>query len=220
MAEPLVRIEAVTRRFPPDVVAVAEVSAQVLAGDRIALQGVSGSGKSSLLALIAGLDRPDAGRITWPGMRNEALRPGQIGIAFQSASLVPSLNLAENLTLPWLIADRAGDPSRAVAEALALVGLAGMEDRLPSELSGGQALRAGVARALVTSPRLLIADEPTGQLDGETGRALIGALVEWADATSAALIVATHDAAVAERMDRRWHMAFGRVTEARTGVPT
>lgn len=219
MAEPIVRLDAVSRRFPPDVVAVDAVSAAVRPGDRIAVQGVSGSGKSSLLALITGLDRPDAGAVTWPGLDKAALRPGQIGIAFQTASLMPALNLAENLTLPWLIAGRAGDPSRAVAEALELVGLSGMADRLPFELSGGQALRAGVARALVTSPRLLVADEPTGQLDGETGRALIGALIAWADRTGAALIVATHDPAVAGQMERRWQMAFGRMTEMRQGVP-
>lgn len=219
MAEPLVRLDAVSRRFPPDVVAVDGVSVEVRPGDRIALQGVSGSGKSSLLALITGLDRPDSGSVAWPGLARAPLRPGQIGIAFQTASLMPALNLAENLTLPWLIAGRAGDPSRAVAEALEMVGLSGMADRLPFELSGGQALRAGVARALVTSPRLLVADEPTGQLDGETGRALMGALIAWAERTGAALIVATHDPAVAERMDRRWRMAFGRMTEMRQGVP-
>lgn len=219
MTEPLVRLEAVSRRFPPEVVAVDAVSAEVRPGDRIALQGVSGSGKSSLLALITGLDRPSSGAVAWPTLDKAALRPGQIGIAFQTASLMPSLNLAENLTLPWLIADRAGDPSRAVAEALEMVGLAGMADRLPSELSGGQALRAGVARALVTSPCILVADEPTGQLDGETGRALIGTLIEWAGEKGAALIVATHDPAVADRMDRHWHMAFGRMTETRQGGP-
>lgn len=219
MSEVLVRLDAVSRRFPPDVLAVDGVSAEVRPGDRIALRGVSGSGKSSLLALLTGLDRPSSGAVTWPALDMAVLRPGQIGIAFQTASLMPSLNLAENLALPWLIADRAGDPAQAVAEALERVGLAGMSDRLPSELSGGQALRAGVARALVTSPRLLVADEPTGQLDGETGSALMGALIEWAGATGAALIVATHDPAVAERMDRQWQMAFGRMSETRQGVP-
>lgn len=217
MADPLVSLDGVTRRFPPDVTAVEEVTLQVRPGDRIALRGVSGSGKSSLLALMAGLDRPDTGKIGWPGLEKGPLRPGQIGIAFQSASLVPSLNLAENLTLPWLIAGRAGDPARAVAEALDLVGLGDMAERLPTELSGGQALRAGVARALVTRPRLVVADEPTGQLDGETGRTLIGALLAWAESNGAALIVATHDAAVADRMERQWQMSFGRLTEVMAG---
>ena len=217
MLDSMVTFEGVTRRFPPDVTAVNEVTLRVRPGDRIALQGVSGSGKSSLLALMVGLDRPNAGTIAWPGLKKGPLRPGQIGIAFQSACLLPSLNLAENLALPWLIARYAGDPGRAVAEALDLVGLGDMADRLPSVLSGGQALRAGVARALVTRPRLVVADEPTGQLDGETGRALIGALLAWAEANGSALIVATHDAAVAARMDRHWQMSFGRLTEVLAG---
>jgi ABC-type lipoprotein export system ATPase subunit len=221
MTDVLVRAKGLTRQFgngEVPVVAVAEASFEIRAGDRIALAGPSGSGKTSLLHLIAALDRPSAGTIEWPGLgRAEDLRPGLVSIAFQGPSLLPPLTVAENVALPALLAGT--DAAAAAAAADVLIGRLGLADvaaKLPEELSGGQAQRAGVARALMGEPRLILADEPTGQLDRASAAQLVDELIGHADASGAALVVATHDAAVAERLALRWTIT-GRVLE--TGAP-
>ena len=175
-------------------------------GDRIALVGPSGSGKTSLLHLIAGLDQPSGGVIEWPALgRAEDLRPGPVAVAFQGPSLLPPLTVAENVALPALLAGRAPDAAAAAASAMIeRLGLSEVASKLPEEISGGQAQRAGVARALVGEPRLILADEPTGQLDRGSALQLIDVLLEQAEALKAALVVATHDDAVAERLPIRW----------------
>jgi ABC-type lipoprotein export system ATPase subunit len=207
----LVRATGISKRFgngSAPVVAVAEATFEIRAGDRIALVGPSGSGKTSLLHIIAALDRPSAGDIEWPGLgRAEDLRPGPVAIAFQGPSLLPPLTVAENVALPALLAGGSGADADAAARALiSRLGLADVAEKLPEELSGGQAQRAGVARALMGQPRLILADEPTGQLDRSSAAELTGVLLGQAEATGAALVVATHDAAVADRLPLHWTM--------------
>ncbi|HEX4658835.1 MAG TPA: ABC transporter ATP-binding protein [Streptosporangiaceae bacterium] len=211
MSDVLVRASGLRRAFGNGhgaVVAIAEATFEVRAGDRIALVGSSGSGKTSLLHLIAGIDRPTGGTIEWPALgRREDLRPGPVAFAFQGPSLLPPLTVEENVALPLLLAGR--PPAAAAAAAQVMIGKLGLSDvapKLPEEISGGQAQRAGVARALVGEPSLVLADEPTGQLDSGTALALMDVLLHQVESTGAALIVATHDAAMADRLPLRWSM--------------
>jgi ABC-type lipoprotein export system ATPase subunit len=178
----------------------------------VAVMGASGSGKSTLLQLFAGLDRPTGGEICWPALgADEELRPGKIAMAFQGLSLVPFLSVAENVGLPLVVLGRNADASTAALAELARVGLADLADRLPDELSGGQAQRVALARAMASQPELLLADEPTGQLDQATAHATIAMLVAWAEANGCALVVATHDANVAQTFGEVWAMDHGRL---------
>jgi len=216
MAEYLVRMDAVSRiygRGESAVAALDEVSFDVAPGDRIAVIGPSGSGKSTLLHLLAGLDAPTSGRIEWPGLGPpERLRPGPVGFAFQGPSLLPPLTVKENVALPLLLIDR--DEKEADVEAVRLLDalrLTEVSDKLPEELSGGQLQRAGLARALVGYPRLVLADEPTGQQDRETGRLVVDVLLQEAGRSEAAVVVATHDRSVADRLAQQRELVNGRV---------
>ncbi|MFG1706884.1 ABC transporter ATP-binding protein [Nonomuraea sp. M3C6] len=189
-------------------VAVHEVTCELRLGDQVAITGPSGSGKTTLLHLLAGLDHPTAGRISWPAFGD---RPrGRIGVVFQGPSLLPPLNVAENVALPLIIAGL-GDAEakeRALA-ALAAIGLADLAGSLPEELSGGQAQRVAVARVLAAEPRLIIADEPTAQLDSGHARRVVDLLTEVAYRLDAALVIATHDPLVAARLPKTWTMSDG-----------
>lgn len=180
-------------------------------GQRIALTGPSGSGKSTLLHLIAGLDLPSRGEVLWPAIGpREALRPGPVAVVFQGPSLLPPLTVVENVALPLILAGR--DPESATvsaANALELLHLTHVRDKLPEEISGGQAQRAAVARALAGEPSLVIADEPTGQLDRASAGEVVEALLATVDSSGAALLVATHDEMVAEAVGDRWEMHSG-----------
>ncbi|MEV8390547.1 MULTISPECIES: ABC transporter ATP-binding protein [unclassified Streptomyces] len=190
------------------VVAVHGASLRVRAGDRLAVVGPSGSGKSSLLHLLAGLEQPTRGTVTWPA----AGGPHDIGLVFQSDSLIPALDVAENTALPLVLAGMPDGRARTEAvKALALVNAADLADRLPEEISGGQAQRVAAARVLAQAPRLILADEPTGRLDHTTGRHVLDALLTAADRTGAALVVTTHDPAVADRLTTRLTMNDGRL---------
>jgi putative ABC transport system ATP-binding protein/lipoprotein-releasing system ATP-binding protein len=191
------------------VVAVQDCSFRIAAGETIAIVGPSGSGKTTLLNLIAGLEHPSAGRVTWPAFGPmETLRPTRIGIVFQSPNLLPPLTSLENVALPIRLAGGDNADERAMA-ALAAFGVEDLADRLPEQLSGGQAERVAVARAIAAEPRLILADEPTGQLDRANGALLIGRLVAWLDRRQSTLVLATHDGGVAARMGRIWHMQHG-----------
>ncbi|MFF6994283.1 ABC transporter ATP-binding protein [Streptomyces sp. NPDC008313] len=195
-------------RGPTAVVAVHGADLDVRSGERLAIVGPSGSGKSSLLHLLAGLERPTSGTITRPGLPG----PRDIGLVFQADSLIPALDVTENTALPLVLAGRPQeDTRRRVGEALDVVGAAGLADRLPDEISGGQAQRVAVARVLAQAPRLILADEPTGRLDHATGARVLDALLEAADRTGAALVVTTHDPAVAARLTVRRGMRDGRL---------
>ncbi|MCU1356481.1 MAG: transporter ATP-binding protein [Acidimicrobiales bacterium] len=215
MSDPaLACARGVARAFgegPGAVVAVHDVDCSIRRGDRIALMGPSGSGKTTLLHLLAGLDRPTTGTVEWPGIGTLAeLRPGPVAVVFQAPSLLPPLDVAENVALPLLLAgvDRHEARRRAI-DALTLLGLQDLTSKLPEELSGGQAQRVAIARVVAGQAQLILADEPTGQLDHRNGAAVIDTLVDAAAHTGGALVVNTHDPAVAERLDVRWSMTNG-----------
>jgi ABC-type lipoprotein export system ATPase subunit len=195
------------------VVAVQGTTTVVGGGARIAIAGPSGSGKSTLLHLMAGLELPTRGEVSWPSFSHlRAERAQDIGVVFQSPSLMPALDVAENTALPLVIAAATRAECRdRVAEALDLVGVSDLAGKLPEELSGGQAQRVAVARVLAQRPRLILADEPTGQLDRATGQHLIDVLIAATSRIGAALVVSTHDPAVAERLDTHWSMHEGRL---------
>jgi putative ABC transport system ATP-binding protein len=214
--QPLVSCVDAARTFgrgESSVVAVYGATCDVYAGDRIALVGQSGSGKSTLLHLLAGLDLPTAGAISWPALgERRDLRPGRVAVVFQNTSLLDPLDVTENVALPLLIGgmDAAQAAERASA-ALALLDLSDLAAKLPEELSGGQAQRVAAARALAGRPKLLLADEPTGQLDHISGAQVIEALIAAADEAGAGLVIATHDLAVSKRLATTWRMIDGRV---------
>lgn len=224
--EPLVVAREASRVFgtgPAAVVAVHGTNCVVEDGARIAIAGPSGSGKSTLLHLLAGLEQPTAGTLTWPALAESGSeRAFQIGVVFQSPSLIPALDVAENVALPLVLAGVSEGESRLWAgEALQMVGVSDLASKLPEELSGGQAQRVVVARVLAQRPRLVLADEPTGQLDRVTGQHLIDVLLSTADHIGAALVVSTHDRTVADRMDTHWLMHDGRLrATAEEGVPS
>jgi len=196
-------------------VALHGTSCQVAEGDRIAIVGPSGSGKSTLLHLMAGLDRPTAGTVDWPALGPlECLRPGPVAVIFQGPSLLSPLDVIENVALPLLLGGATeAEAADAARHALVRLDLASLADKLPEELSGGQAQRVAVARALAGVPRFILADEPTGQLDHLTAAQVVDVLVAAADDCGAALVVATHDLAVADRLHRRWHLVDGRLQQ-------
>jgi ABC-type lipoprotein export system ATPase subunit len=198
------------------VVAVQGVTCEVGRGGRVAIVGPSGSGKSTLLHLMAGLDDPTSGAVTWPALGDKAaLRPRLVGVVFQGPSLLPPLNVEENVALPLTLAGTAPGPAaEAARSALAQLDLDGLADRLPEELSGGQSQRVAVARVLAARPPLILADEPTGQLDHVAGALVVDVLLAAADETGATLIVSTHDAAVADRLANQWQIADGELVGA------
>jgi ABC-type lipoprotein export system ATPase subunit len=213
----LVDARGVARTFGvgfTSVVAVHDVTCMIRSGDRVAFTGASGSGKTTLLHLLAGLDTPTVGTITWPaiGARTE-LRPGPIAVVFQAPSLLPPLDVVENTALPLLLRGVDATTARTAAlEALAALQLDSLAAKLPEELSGGQAQRVAVARILADRPQLILADEPTGQLDHVTGHEVIEALLRAAELTGAALVVNTHDPIVANLLPIRWSMTAGQLT--------
>ena len=214
MPETVVRAVSLDRAYAvgnAQVRAVHDATFSVDAGDTVALLGPSGSGKSTLLHLIAGLDEPTSGSIEWPALGGRwDLRPGPVGIAFQGPSLLPPLTVVENVALPMILAGADEDDATAAArDLLDVFEVNAVADKLPEELSGGQSERVGIARAFSGSPRLVLADEPTGQQDRSTGGRLLEAIVTLAVLGGAALVVATHDAAVAERLTARWTMRDG-----------
>lgn len=216
MAETLVVGQGIDRDFPDGtagrITVLRGVDCEILSGARIALVGPSGSGKTTLLHILGGLDRPTSGKVIWPGLGSfEQLRPRQIGFVFQSPSLFPALTAAQNVGLPMVLAGEGGDAGRKAADFLASFGLADLSDKLPEELSGGQAQRIAMARALAIGPKLILADEPTGQLDSITAQFFFDAVLDRLMGTDIALVVATHDEAVAARMATRWTMDHGRL---------
>ena len=218
---PLVRCNALARTYgsgPNAVVALHDATCEIWPRERIAIMGPSGSGKSTLLHLLAGLETPTAGTIAWPALGDRAsLRPGPVAIVFQGPSLLPPLDVLENVALPLVLARRRrgrGARERASA-ALALVEVTNLHAKLPEELSGGQMQRVAIARTLAQRPRLLLADEPTGQLDHVTGAHIVDVLMLVAAEAGAALVVSTHDSEVADRLDQRWPVIDGRLTVCR-----
>jgi ABC-type lipoprotein export system ATPase subunit len=213
----VVECRDLTRSFgrgSAEVLALRGVSAQVRVGQRIAVTGESGSGKSTLLHLMAGLDTPSSGTVTWPGLEMRAGRPGGVGVVFQAPSLLPALDVTDNVALPLLLADVPEAEARRRAEgALERLELAGLAGASPEDLSGGQAQRVAIARVLATGPAFVVADEPTGRLDRRTAAHVLDVLLAAVATLGAALVVSTHDPEVAERLDLVWAMADGQLRE-------
>ncbi len=212
----VVRGLAVTRTFGKGagaITAVRDATFSVAPRARIALTGPSGSGKSTLLHLVAGLDIATAGTLTWPSLGTDPVsRLGVIGIVFQGPSLLPALNVIENVCLPMLFAGLTeAEATVRAAESLARLGIGDLTHAVPDELSGGQAQRVAVARVLAAAPRLILADEPTGQLDHHAAGLVIDVLLQAADEAGAALIVSTHDPAIATRLPTEWTMHDSRL---------
>ncbi len=202
-----------TYRLPRKEVAVLRgASLAVRAGERVAIIGRSGAGKSTMLHVLGGLDRPDSGRVLLAGTdihglssrRRTALRARMIGFVFQSYHLLPEMSVAENVLLPAMALGGAGKAAlrRRALELLRQVGLADRAAHMPLELSGGEQQRAAIARALMNAPRLVLADEPTGNLDRETGTQTLDLLFGLARECGHALAVVTHDPLLAARCDR------------------
>jgi putative ABC transport system ATP-binding protein len=225
-ARPMVRIENLHRSYGTGAAAVHAlrgVSFEIPRGELVALKGRSGSGKTTLLNLVGGLDTPDQGRITVDGTDLSELgengllelRRDRIGFIFQSFGLIPILSAAENVGVPMRL--RKADPrerEERVALLLALVGLADHAAQRPGELSGGQQQRVAIARALANRPKLLIADEPTGQLDAETGLAVMELLRAVVRSENVTALVATHDPQLLGLADRVLELADGEIVEA------
>ncbi|MFF8654145.1 ABC transporter ATP-binding protein [Streptomyces huasconensis] len=198
------------------------VSFTVPRGELVALKGRSGSGKTTLLNLVGGLDAPDGGKITVDGLELAGLgesgllelRRDRVGFIFQSFGLIPILTAAENVGVPLRL--KKTDPrarEERVALLLALVGLADHAEQRPGELSGGQQQRVAIARALANRPALLIADEPTGQLDAETGLAVMELLRAVVRSEGVTALVATHDTALLDLADRVLELRDGEIVE-------
>jgi putative ABC transport system ATP-binding protein len=195
-----------------------DVSLSVNDGDTMAIVGASGSGKTTLLGLLAGLDRPDAGEIAWHGgvintLSEDALakkRQGTVGFVFQSFQLLPALTALENVMLPLELAGSPDAQTRAT-EWLGRMGLADRIDHLPRQLSGGEQQRVAIARAFSASPSIVFADEPTGNLDTDTGNEIIELMFNLNRDQKTTLILVTHDLDLAARCNRQIRLARGKV---------
>ena len=195
-----------------------EVSFTVEAGDSLAILGASGSGKSTLLGLLAGLDTPSSGTVLLDSVdlfsldedQRARLRGRLAGFVFQSFQLLPALTALENVMLP-LELHGVSDARKRAADALQQVGLTARASHVPKHLSGGEQQRVAIARAFVTQPKILFADEPTGNLDAATGAQIIDLMLELNKAQGTTLILVTHDEALARRCGRQLHLAAGRV---------
>nr|WP_250445264.1 ABC transporter ATP-binding protein [Actinotalea sp. C106] len=219
---PAVRLVDVHKSYPgrEPVHALRGVSLDLRAGSVTAVVGQSGSGKSTLLNCAAGLDSPGHGQVLVAGHDLTALRPDDltrfrrehVGFVFQSYNLIGHLSVVENVRLPLVLAGRVPDPAWQ-ADLLAFLGVAELADRLPGELSGGQAQRVAIARALITRPAVVFADEPTGALDSRTGAAVLEVLRESARALAQTIVVVTHDSTVAAAAERVVVLADGVVVD-------
>jgi putative ABC transport system ATP-binding protein len=221
-ATPMVRADGLTKTFgtgPSAVAALRGADLSVREGELVAVVGPSGCGKSTLLSVLGGLERADAGTIELAGERVDGLgerewalrRRHRVGFVFQSFNLLPTLTAAENVQLPALLARRSRpEARRRAAGLLTRLGLAGRADALPAQLSGGEQQRVAVARALVNDPAVLLADEPTGNLDSDS-RDQVLALLRAAHAEGQTVLVVTHDPLVAATAGRAVAMRDGRV---------
>lgn len=224
MSEPLVRLDAVNLTLPSqagDVEILREITMDVGAGERIAIVGPSGSGKSSLLMVVGGLERATSGTVEVLGENLSSsdedqlarLRRGRIGVVFQSFHLIPTMTAIENIQIPLEISGHA-DPVGTARDMLEAVGLGDRARHYPAQLSGGEQQRVALARALAPGPELLLADEPTGNLDGSTGDQVTDLIFSLADRFGATLILVTHSDALAARCSRVVRLRDGRVIEA------
>jgi len=217
----MIELDQVTMRYPlagREVTVLDRLSLSVAAGERVAITGPSGSGKTTLLLVLTGLEQASEGRVVIDGSPLDELdadaradlRRDRLGIVFQSFHLVPSLSALQNVALPLDIAGAADAADRA-RQMLTSVGLGERSGHYPSQLSGGEQQRVAIARAMVHGPRLLVADEPTGNLDGATGESIVQLLFELEERLGTTLLLVTHDPALAARCDRTMVLGAGRL---------
>jgi len=221
MTEPVVAVEHVARTFG-QVHALREVSFTAGRGELVAVCGRSGAGKTTLLNVVGGLDRPTSGRVVIAGRdvtaageaEQVAMRRGTIGFVVQTYGLIPILSAAENVGVPMRLAGvPVAEREQRVAVLLEMVGLGGQAAQRPYELSGGQQQRVAIARALANDPQVLLADEPTGQLDSETGRLVMDLIRSVVHARGTTALVATHDLALIDMADTVLTLRDGRLVE-------
>ncbi len=222
---PSLECRGVTRRLPSGnavLTILDHVDLSIAPREFVAIVGPSGSGKSSLLGLLAGLDRPSQGSVLLEGIALEQLdedalarlRRERLGFVFQDFQLLGNLTARENVLLPLELA-RVPDAAARCDQLLARVGLGGRGHHYPAQLSGGEQQRVALARAFAPRPRILLADEPTGNLDAKTGTGVLELLIELRELHGSTLVVVTHDERVAERADRRLQLEAGCIVEAR-----
>lgn len=226
MSESLIQCRRLTKSYRKGETTITPLQAldlDVPAGDFLALMGPSGSGKTTLLNLIAGIDRPSGGQLVIDGTDISTLsrskladwRSRHVGYVFQLYNLVPVLTAYENVELPLLLHPlSARERHERVRTALELVGIADRHDHYPRQLSGGQEQRVAIARAIVTDPTIIVGDEPTGDLDQESARAIMDLLTRLCEELGKTLIVVTHDAKSAAYAKRTLHLEKGRLVEA------
>ena len=224
MSAPLIALRDIVksyRRGQQTVPVLTGVSFDIAAGEFLALMGPSGSGKSTLLNLIAGIDRPDSGELIVAGENIGTLQEAEladwrarhVGFIFQFYNLMPVLSALENVELPLLLKDMSRRERRERAElALAMVGLSDRLDHAPSELSGGQQQRVAIARALITDPTLIVADEPTGDLDRESANDVLRLMQRLNDEIGKTIIMVTHDNRAAEHAHAIMHLEKGELS--------
>lgn len=198
------------------------INLEINTGEILSVMGPSGCGKSTLLGIIGGIDKPDIGKVLIGDtdlyvLKNEALdkfRNENIGIIFQNNCLVEELSLIENIELPSIFSEKKEDFDSKIAELIELLGLKGKEKLYPYQLSGGEKQRTAIARALINTPKILIADEPTGALDSSNSNNILHLFRELVDKFSISIIISTHDYHVAEVSDRQIKMLDGELYEA------
>jgi putative ABC transport system ATP-binding protein len=193
------------------------ISFQIFSGDFVSIVGPSGSGKSTLLGIIAGLDNPTSGQVLIDGVdittmtegKLATVRNNKIGMVFQAYNLIPTLTAQENVEVPLYVGKHPGSPSARAKELLALVGLSHRLTHRPNQLSGGEQQRVAIARALSTDPAIVIADEPTGNLDAKNGENVLQLIATLREQTGKTFIIATHDPVVASHADRAIRIVDG-----------
>jgi putative ABC transport system ATP-binding protein len=194
---------------------------QIKSGEFVSIVGPSGSGKSTLLGIIAGLDNPTTGQVLIDDVtitrmsegKLAVVRNSKIGMVFQAFNLIPTLTAQENVEVPLYVGKHKGSASARAQELLALVGLSHRLDHRPNQLSGGEQQRVAIARALATDPAIVIADEPTGNLDARNGENVLKLIAELREQTGKTFIIATHDPVVASRADRAIRIVDGKIAE-------
>jgi len=200
------------------------ISFQILSGEFVSIVGPSGSGKSTLLGIIAGLDNPTTGQVLIDGVditrmsegKLAVVRNSKIGMVFQAYNLIPTLTAQENVEVPLYVGRHKGSPSARARELLELVGLSHRLGHRPSQLSGGEQQRVAIARALSTDPAIVIADEPTGNLDAKNGENVLELIASLRERTGKTFIIATHDPAVASHADRAIRIVDGLIASIDT----
>jgi len=219
----MLQVRGLAKRFEPATPLLESIDLDVAAAEWVAIVGESGSGKSTLLHLVAGLDRPDRGEVRLGGRildsaDDDALalwRRRNVGFVFQAFHLLPYLSVADNVSLPLaLLGIAGGERARRAAAALEAVGLSGAAPRRPGSLSGGELQRAAIARALIHDPRLVLADEPTGNLDAANAATVLDCLRDAVKRSGAAAVLVTHSPLAASRADRVLRLSAGKLQAA------